>query len=79
MTSLILPYANTAMMNLFRAHLSCQFNDYFILMLMDQAGWHVSKNLEVPKNVRLIPLPPHSPELNPVEHVRSRPGPDGLG
>jgi hypothetical protein len=44
---------------------------------MDQAGWHVSKNLEVPENVRLIPLPPHSPasssapgrELNPVEQV----------
>ena len=69
MTSLILPYANTAMMNLFLAHLSCEFNEYFILMLMDQAGWHVSKNLEVPENVRLIPLPPHSPELNPVEHV----------
>jgi hypothetical protein len=25
--------------------------------------------LRVPENLRLIPLPPHSPELNPVEHI----------
>ena len=87
MTSLVLPYADTATMNLFLAHLSRDFNEFFVLMLMDRAGWHVSRSLEVPENVRLIPLPPHSPasssapgrELNPVEHIRSRPGPDGLG
>lgn len=69
MTSLVLPYADTAMMNLFLAHLSRDFNEFFVLMLMDRAGWHVSRSLEVPENVRLIPLPPHSPELNPVEHI----------
>jgi transposase len=69
MTSLVMPYANTAMMSLFLAHLSRDFNEHFVLMLMDQAGWHVSRNLQVPENIRLIPLPPYSPELNPVEHV----------
>ena len=38
-------------------------------MLADQSGWHVSQNLEVPENIRLIRLPPRSPELNPSEHI----------
>ena len=39
------------------------------LVLLDQAGWHVSKKLPVPGNITLIPLPPKSPELNPVENI----------
>jgi len=38
-------------------------------MLADQAGWHVSQDLKVPENMRLIKLPPRSPELNPAEHI----------
>jgi hypothetical protein len=38
-------------------------------MVLDNAGWHVSKRLEVPKNMRLLPLPPYSPELNPMENL----------
>lgn len=69
MTSLILPFANTDMMTLFLAHLSKEFRDFFVLLLFDQAGWHLSAKLKVPENLRLIPLPPQSPELNPVEHI----------
>ena len=69
MTSLILPYANTDMMNLFLKQVSQDFKDFFVIMLIDQAGWHVAKKLRVPSNIRLLPQPPHSPELNPVEHV----------
>ncbi len=68
-TSLILPYANTEMMNLFLQEVAQDFKDFFVIMLVDQAGWHKSKTLIIPENVRLIPQPPHSPELNPVEHV----------
>jgi transposase len=39
------------------------------LVLVDQAGWHVSRQLEVPANLTLLLLPPRSPELNPVENV----------
>ncbi len=39
------------------------------VMALDQAGWHGSKKLTVPNNVSLAPLPPYSPELNPVERV----------
>ena len=38
-------------------------------MLVDQAGWHVSQKLTVPENMRLIKLPPRSPELNSAEHI----------
>ena len=32
-------------------------------------GWHDQRALTVPDNLTLVPLPPHSPELNPVERV----------
>jgi transposase len=39
------------------------------ILLLDQAGWHTTKKLAVPPNITLLPLPPRSPELNPVENV----------
>ncbi len=39
------------------------------VVLLDQAGWHGSKDLVIPDNITLLPLPPRSPELNPVENV----------
>ena len=39
------------------------------ILLLDQAGWHVSKKLPIPDNITLLPLPPKSPELNPVENI----------
>ena len=39
------------------------------LVILDGAGWHVSKHLEVPDNVTLLRLPPYSPELNSSENV----------
>jgi hypothetical protein len=69
MTSLVLPSANTAMMNLFLEHVSQSLEDYFIVMQVDQAGWHRSKELIIPANIRLIEQPAYSPEVNPVEHL----------
>jgi hypothetical protein len=39
------------------------------VVILDQAGWHLSTGLAVPDNVTLLSLPPRSPELNPVENV----------
>lgn len=69
LTALILPRANTEMMSLFLGHLAEEFRDYFIMLLLDRAGWHRAKGLQVPENIRLLPQPAHSPELNPAEHV----------
>jgi hypothetical protein len=41
----------------------------FSSSLLDQAGWHISNDLRLPDNITLLPLPPRSPELNPVENV----------
>ena len=43
--------------------------DTHAVMVLDGAGWHASAALKVPENITLLPLPPHSPELNPVENV----------
>jgi len=40
-----------------------------VVRVLGQAGWHRSQRLEVPGNITLLPLPPYSPELNPVERV----------
>jgi transposase len=69
MTFLLLPYSNTAMMNIFLKQVSHDFSSYFVVMQVDQAGWHRSKNLVIPENIRLIYQPAYSPELNPVEHI----------
>ncbi len=69
MTCLILPYANTQMMNLFLAQVSREFVDYFVILQLDKASWHRSNCLTVPENIRLIFQPAYSPELMPVEHL----------
>lgn len=38
-----------------------------LVVLVDNAGWHVAKRLAVPPNVVLHFLPPCTPELQPVE------------
>lgn len=69
MTCLILPYANTKMMNLFLSQIYQEFADYFVILQLDKASWHRSNCLIVPENIRLIFQPAHSPELMPVEHI----------
>jgi transposase len=39
------------------------------VLLVDQAGWHMSKRLAVPSNITIVLLPPKCPELNPVENI----------
>jgi transposase len=40
-----------------------------VLLVLDKAGWHVSAKLRVPEGLRLVFLPPYSPELQPAEHL----------
>jgi transposase len=39
------------------------------VLLMDQAGWHMTGRLAVPDNLSIVPLPAKCPELNPVENI----------
>jgi len=67
---LVLPWCTTQAMaaHLEEISLAVDPGAHAILML-DQAGWHTSAKLAVPDNITLLPLPPRSPELNPVENV----------
>ena len=67
--SLVLPWVNAETMSLFLAEVALRHRDEFVLMVMDQAGWHLAGELVVPENMRLLFLPPYSPELNPAEHL----------
>ena len=67
--SLILPEVNAEAMSLFLSEVAQRHPDEAILMFLDGAGWHKARRLEVPVNIRLVPLPPYSPQLNPVEHL----------
>ena len=40
-----------------------------ILLVLDQAGWHISHQLELPEGLDLFFLPAHSPELQPAERL----------
>jgi transposase len=60
--------ADTEMMNIFLAQFSQTLApEVHAVVLLDSAGWHCSKKLQVPANLTLLRLPPYSPELNPAE------------
>ena len=40
-----------------------------LVLELDNAGWHTAPNLAVPDGIRLVYLPPYSPELQPAEHL----------
>jgi transposase len=67
--SLILPEVNAEAMGLFLKEVAARHPDESMVMFLDGAGWHKARRLVVPANIRLVPLPPHSPQLNPVEHL----------
>ena len=67
---LLAPHLDTAVVNLFLQQLSQQIDpDVSAVLRWDQAGFHLSRALVVPHHIRLLPLPPYSPELNPVENL----------
>jgi len=41
----------------------------FKIVVIDNAGFHSTKNIQVPKNIYLLNIPPYSPELNPCEQI----------
>jgi putative transposase len=66
---LVLPYSNTVCMNLFLSDMSKAYQNDMIILVCDGAAWHRSGMLIIPQNVRLIYLPPATPEMNPIEQI----------
>jgi putative transposase len=66
---LVMPYCNTDCMNVFLRELSEAYPDDYILLVVDGAAWHRSKGMLVPDNMKLLYLPPATPEMNPIEQI----------
>jgi hypothetical protein len=63
--ALILPTCNTEAMNLHLTEIAQMIAPgAHAVLLVDQAGWHLSARLVVPANITILPLPSKSPELN---------------
>jgi hypothetical protein len=68
--ALVLPYANTQAMRLHLEEIGRHVaSGAHAVLVLDGAGWHGAADLAIPGNLTLLPLPPYSPELNPVENV----------
>ena len=68
--ALIMPKCNTFAMELHLAEIAKNVSPgAHAVLLLDQAGWHMTDKLIVPENITLLPLPPKCPELNPTENV----------
>lgn len=39
------------------------------IIIIDNAGFHSLKKYDVPENIKLIRIPPYTPELNPSEKI----------
>jgi hypothetical protein len=59
--TLVLPAVNTAAMQAFLDHFAASRPaDAHLVMVLDGAGWHVSRDLVVPPSITLVVLPPLS-------------------
>ena len=68
--ALLLPVVNIMAFEMFLKELSAKLQpDEHAVLIMDQAGWHTSPRVNMPANITVLPLPPYSPELNPVENL----------
>lgn len=68
--ALVLPYCNTEAMGLHLGEIATIVRpSHHAVLLLDQAGWHLSAALTVPPNITLLPLPPKYLELNVMENV----------
>lgn len=63
---------NTDSMSNFLAQVSAAHSEELIIMVLDGASSHKSKDLKIPNNLSMIQLPPYSPELNPAEQIWNR-------
>jgi transposase len=68
----LLPTVNVTTFNIALAHFAKAVGaseTRRILLVLDGAGWHKSRDVEWPTGVHPIFLPPYSPELQPAERL----------
>jgi hypothetical protein len=68
--ALVMPVCNSEAMQLHLDALVGKFSPgAHAIVILDQAGWHGAKDLQLPVNISRLPQPPCSPELNGQENV----------
>lgn len=68
--ALVLPFVNSEAMEMHLEHISAEVPaGKHAVIVLDKASWHTTKKLKTFHNITLMPLPPASPELNPVEQI----------
>jgi hypothetical protein len=69
--AIIMPTVNAEAMNEHLKEISTQVTPgAHAILVCDGAGWHqTGKRLRPPGNITILPLPPYSPELNPMENI----------
>ena len=68
----ILPFVKTELFN----KVLEDFAEHFqigqkkrVVLVIDNAGWHTSKDLKIPEGIHLYNMPAHAPELQPAERL----------
>ena len=66
---LVMPYCNTACMQVFLNQLQSTFPEDMIVLVCDGAAWHKSGTLKIPDQMTVLHIPPYTPEMNPIEQI----------
>jgi len=63
------PRCNSDWTHRFFDELSQAYPNDHIILVMDNATWHKSKQLPIPDNIERMFIPPYTPEMNPIEQI----------
>jgi transposase len=66
------PDCNADNFQIFLDEFSAENPKTLIIMPLDNGAFHKAKKLKIPDNIKLVFLPPYSPELNPAEKMWAR-------
>jgi transposase len=64
-----MPNCNTECFQIFLDEFSTERPNELKIIVLDNGAFHKSNSLVIPDNIKLIFLPPYSPELNPAEKI----------
>lgn len=69
LVSLVLPTMQTECFAVFCREITARHPDELVVLVCDGAASHTTGQLTLPENMRIVNLPPYSPELNPTEQL----------
>jgi transposase len=64
-----MPFCNAETFQVYLDMFSENDPEEFKIIVLDNGAFHKAKCLKIPSNIKLLFLPPYSPELNPAEKI----------